>query len=116
MKSNIKLYGPPILEALHALEKLAIKTPEVCIMDSLLMLDLDKFTDVDKVGFYFTPHGGIPKDRCDHIISKTGGGLGDYDFYYEWFIHPTTAQVQMLIGKIDEALKPLGVRYTITTK
>ncbi len=36
MKSYIKIYGPPILEAIKALEKLAIDTPEVCIMDPII--------------------------------------------------------------------------------
>jgi hypothetical protein len=60
--------------------------------------------------------GDISEERCDTIISKSGESLGEYDFYYEWFKKPTVAQIQELIEKIDEALTPTKVKYTITTK
>ena len=40
MRSYIKVYGPPILEAIKELEKLAIDMPEVCIMDCVIARDL----------------------------------------------------------------------------
>ncbi len=42
MKSYIKIYGPPVLKSIRVLEKLAVKMPEICIMDSVLIRDLPK--------------------------------------------------------------------------
>jgi hypothetical protein len=36
MKSYVKIVGPPLLEAIKALEKMAIDMPEVCIMDTVI--------------------------------------------------------------------------------
>lgn len=58
----------------------------------------------------------IPVKRCQKIISKHGIKLGEYDFFFEWHKKPETSQIKDLIGKIDEALKPLSCLYTITTK
>jgi len=38
----IKIIGPPTLRAIRALEKIAVDTPEVCIMDSLILQDLPR--------------------------------------------------------------------------
>ena len=58
----------------------------------------------------------ISKERCGSIISKSGESVGQYDFYFEWFRKPSVAQLEDLISKIDDALTPVGVKYTITTK
>jgi hypothetical protein len=134
MKSYIKLYGPPVGEALKALRKVAIDFPEVCIMDPVIGADLGVGTvtgpggipgsggqgrsheSVDMVMSYFGGPSEISEERCDSIISKSGESVGKYDFYFEWFKKPTVSQIEALIEKIDEALAPLGVRYTITSK
>ena len=133
MKSYIKLYGPPLATALKALRKLAIDFPEVCVMDSALQSELGlgslrgpggiagaggqgPSNSVDMVMGYFGGPEEISEERCNTIISKSGESVGKYDFYYEWFNKPTVAQIEELIGKIDEALAPTGVRYTITSK
>ena len=126
MKSYIKLYGPPIGEAIKALRNVAIDFPEVCVMDSALeaSLGLGNITglggqgSLDSVNMVMSYFGGpdeISEERCDTIISKSGESLGKFDFYYEWFQKPTVSQIEDLIMKIDEALGPVGVRYTITT-
>ena len=51
-----------------------------------------------------------------NIISKSGGSTGDYDFSFEWLIKSMTLQLLMLIDNIDEALKLVSLRYTVTTK
>jgi hypothetical protein len=115
LKSYIKLFGPPILDALKALEKLAVETPEVCIMNTFIELEATNFVNPRYVQEYF--HGYTPPEkRCDHIVSRSGESLGEYDFYFEWFIEPNQEHLRMLIGKIDAALKPTGIRYTITTR
>ena len=116
MKSYIRIYGPPVLKSLRALEALAIDTPEVCIMDTFMTHDLSQLLgDTDAVMDFFSHAGEITVERCDNIISKSGGELGEHDFYFEWFVPPTQDQFNDLLQKIDDALSPLGARYTITT-
>ena len=116
MKSYVKIYGPPLLKAIRALEKVAIGMPQVCIMDSMIDSTMPTMSSPEGIINYFAVVGGVSTERCGTIISKSGEKLRENDFYFEWFIKPTTPQLQMLIGKIDEALKPVGVRYTVTTK
>jgi len=129
MRSYIKIYGPPILEAIRELEKLAVDMPEVCIMDQVIQKDLSpkiarevggsavETFDVSISGFFMQRTGVVVSvKRCHSIISKHGQKLGEYDFFFEWWEEPKTAQLNDLIRKIDEALKPLGCLYTITTK
>jgi len=129
MRSYIKIYGPPILEAIAALEKLAVDIPEVCIMDYVIQKDLSPKMAGDVGGStvdtysvsvpgFFTQRTGVvvPVKRCHSIISKHGQKLGEYDFFFEWYEEPETSQLNDLIRRIDDALKPLGCLYTITTK
>jgi hypothetical protein len=129
MRSYIKIYGPPILEAIRELEKVAIDMPEVCIMDYVIQKDLSprmakdlggdtiETFDVTIPGFFMQRTGVVvPVKRCHSIISKHGQKLGEYDFFFEWHEEPETSQLNDLIEKIDCALKPLGCLYTITTK
>jgi len=131
MKSYIKIYGPPLGEALKVLRKVALDFPEVCVMDPALEASLGSirgiggmYTEshglaresVDMVMSYFGGPDEISEERCGTIISKSGESVGEYDFYYEWFKKPTVTEIESLIEKIDEELAPLGVRYTITTK
>jgi hypothetical protein len=129
MRSYIKIYGPPILEAIRELEKVAVDMPEVCVMDYVIQKDLSprmardlggdtvKTADVAVSGFFMQRTGVVvPVKRCHSIISKHGQKLGEYDFFFEWHEEPETAQLNDLIEKIDNALKPLGCLYTITTK
>ena len=116
MKRYIKIYGPPVLKSLRALEALAIDTPEVCIMDTIIALNLTPLGQPTEVMDFFSEAGQITVERCDSIISKSGGELGEHDFYFEWFVPPTLDQINDLIQKVDDALTPLGARYTITTE
>jgi hypothetical protein len=106
-KSFIKIYGPPIVKALKALQNLAIDNPQVCIM----AIDLESIFPLEGV-----PTGGVPIEKCNALISESKEALGEYDFFYEWFRDPTQAEMEKLISEIDEALSPLGCKYTITTK
>jgi hypothetical protein len=129
MRSYIKIYGPPILEAIRELEKIAVDMPEVCIMDYVIQNELSpriardvggsavETSDVSIPGFFMRRTAvTVPVKRCHSIISKYGQKLGDYDFFFEWYEKPETSQLIDLIRKIDDALKPLGCLYTITTK
>jgi hypothetical protein len=125
MKSYIKIYGPPLMKALRALEKIAVDLPEVCIMStSLETVSAPGITDSDAgvlgsvagIMSYFGGSGAISEERCNSIISKSGESLGEYDFYFEWFKPPNMNQITDLIEKIDETLEKVGVKYTITSK
>jgi len=129
MKSYVKIYGPPMGKAIKALRKVAIDTPEVCIMDPAIAASLSIPTagggivsggaaldSIQGVQTFFGGAGAISEERCDTIISKSGESLGKYDFFYEWFQKPSVSQVEDLMTKIDEVLEGIGVRYTLTTK
>ena len=137
MKSYVKIYGPPILKAIKALERIAVEMPEVCIMNTVISHEIPDFlagdigaTQVrtrrghplgpgvaDWARNYFGSSGvSIPVERCRSIISKSGESLGEHDFFFEWLEEPSQEQLNGLLGKIDEVLAPLGCYYTITTK
>ena len=115
LKSYIKIYGPPVLKAIKALEMIAVDLPEVCIMDTSIAVRRARPRDED-VSAYFGGLSVIKAERCSNIISKSSESLGEYDFFYEWFVKPSMDQLNDLIDKIDATLKPLGCMYTITTK
>ena len=117
MRSFIKIYGPPVLETIKTLEKIAVDMPEVSIMDTLIVDSASKFMEAEYTMRYFS---NIPAEieykRCNNIISKSGEMLGEYDFFFEWFTGPSMEQLNSLIKEIDEALTTLGCRFSITTK
>ena len=116
MKSYIKVFGPPILKAVKELETVAVDFPEVCIMDTVIAASSPQFNTPEGIADFFGGAGDITVERCSNIISKSGESLGEYDFYFEWFVDPSTDQLNALIEKIDKALNPLKCMYTITTK
>lgn len=137
MRSFIKIYGPPVLDAIRVLEGIAIDVPDVCIMNSVISNEIPRFLSKD-IGAgsapysrsptqdpflsdwsknYFGSKGmAIPVKRCSSIISRSGASLGDYDFYFEWEADPKMDRLFELIEKIDMKLASLGCSYTITTK
>ena len=129
MRSYIKIYGPPVYDALKSLEKLAIDVPQVCTMDPLIQQ-----LYVDDVGGWSGPESGpstsdakameyfvplkrnIGPERCGKIISKYEEKLGGSNFFFEWFKNPTMDELNDLIKMIDKSLAQLGCKYTITSK
>jgi hypothetical protein len=89
--------------------------PEVCIWDTFIAYSPPS-NNYEGISGYFAELGEVPEKRCSTIISKSGESLGEHDFYFEWFKKPTMDELNNLIEKIDEALAPLGVKYTLTTK
>ena len=86
MSSKIKIYGPPIDKAVTALQKLAEELPNI-------------------------QNGHI----ASGIIPSGETLMGDFDFVFHWLKKPNEIQLRKLINRIDEALKDLDCRYTITT-
>ncbi len=115
MKALIRLYGPPYIEAVAALEKIAVENPRICLMNQVL-LHADPYTQaVDWVYNYFKGRGKVSYERCGSILAKAED-LEGHDFVFVWMLEPTKGYVDELIKRIDGTLKPLGVMYTITFK
>ena len=137
MRTFIKVFGPPVLKAIRALELIAGSMPEVQIKDTIIVQGLPPTMSRDvgvsqtqragrgSLGLY--PGGGvrrlptshdvaIPVERTRSIVSNAGESIGDYDFFFEWVQEPTMEQVFDLLERIDVALTPLGCWYRITTK
>jgi hypothetical protein len=116
LRSYIKVYGPPVLEAIRALEKIAVGMPEVCIMDTVIVKGVPQNLAQD-IGGYFSAQGvAVPVERCRSILSDARGSLGEYDFFFEWRVSPSVEQFHGLIDEVDGALATLGCYYTVTTK
>lgn len=116
MRSYIKVYGPPVLETIRALERIAVGMPEVCIMDTVILKGVPRNLARD-IGGYFSAQGvEVPLERCRSILSNARESLGEYDFFFEWRVSPSVEQFYGLIEEIDGALAPLGCYYKITTK
>jgi hypothetical protein len=116
MKSYVKIYGPPIVKAFRALEKIAATSPEVLIASYFHALTPSP-TAADELEDYFNSFGvPVPEYRRSQLISSSGHMLGENDFFFEWARDPTWKDLEELIGKIDEALSPLGCKYTIITR
>lgn len=86
MSSKIKIYGPPIDKAVNALQKLAEDIPSIS-------------------------DGHISRG----IVPSGETLMGDFDFVFHWAKKPDEKHLRGLIHRIDEALRDLGCRYTITT-
>ena len=86
MESKIKIYGPPIEKAIAELQKLADKLPTIS-------------------------KGSLSRG----IIPSGETVMGDFDFVFHWAKEPDEEQLRQLIFNIDEALRDLGCRYTVTT-
>ncbi|MCX6648734.1 MAG: hypothetical protein NTV61_05025 [Candidatus Bathyarchaeota archaeon] len=115
MKALIRLYSPPYRQAIEALEKIAVESPHICLMNPLL-LHADPYTQaVDWVYNYFKGRGKVSYERCGNILAEEKE-LEGYDFVFMWMVEPTRGYVDELIKKIDDALLPLGTMYTLTTK
>ena len=137
MISYIKIFGPPVLKAIRALELIAVSMPEVRILDTIILRGLPEAISRDvgasptqraghgslglypggRVRRYFSSHDiAVPVERTRSIVSNAGERLGDYDFFFEWVQEPTMEQLFNLIERIDAALAPLGCWYRITSK
>lgn len=121
VRSYVKIYGPPVMGAIKALEAVAIdmskatdlKFSHKCIPYPTRMQsstnDWDQYMK-DMQRLYVDCYEPV------RLISDSHQLLGDYDFFFEWTEEPKTAQVEELLKKIDDALEGLGCNYTLTTK
>jgi len=120
-RSYIKIYGPPILKAIRALEKVAVDYSKTMMIRHYNMLTPIPPLEPLPMGSsaydqVLLPEIEMPVEEKIKLISKASDTLGDYDFFFEWGKEPTKQEVMDLIAKIDEALADCGCRYSIVTK
>ncbi len=120
-RSFVRVYGPPLVKAISALEAVAVelsKTTEVKFSHKCLPYPSRMQSNTNDWDAYLKNMKKIYVDCYEpvKIISEAQSMLGEYDFFYEWAKEPTMKQVEDLLGKIDEAFDGLGCYYTLTTK
>ena len=121
VRSNVKIYGPPLMKAIKALEAAAVemskatalKFSHTCIPYPMRMQGNTK--DWNE---YLKKMQKTYVDCYEPVklISDFQQLLGEYDFFFEWTEEPTMAQIEELLEKIDAALEGLGCYYTLTTE
>jgi hypothetical protein len=125
-RSYIKIYGPPLLKAIRALEKIAVELSKTTTIrhygiltpspEDYLIEGQRDVTSYESQSIRLLPQVEMPVNEKVKLISRASDTLGDHDFFFEWGKEPTKQEVEDLIAKIDEALADCGCRYTITTK
>jgi hypothetical protein len=142
MKTYVKIFGPPLGEALDELQRIAAEMPKVSHYHMLSGYEGAPPFPTSMVAAGWTPTGeptiqypvaSLPEDRLSQVpsglptgagvqktmhpaLSRSGHTLGEYDFFFEWVEEPTWQQMRDLISQIDKAFARLGCKYTITTK
>lgn len=120
-RSYVRIYGPPMLKAINALEAVAVEMSKaIDIRFSHKCLPYPRATQAETRDWQrYLQRMKNTYVKCYEpvrLISEAHTMLGDYDFFFEWSEEPTMEQLENLVGKIDEELKGLGCNYTITTK
>ncbi|MGD2200777.1 MAG: hypothetical protein PVJ38_03975 [Candidatus Bathyarchaeota archaeon] len=120
-RSYVRIYGPPHMEAIKALEAVAVelsKSTQVKFSHKCLPYPSINQPTTNDWNAYLKNMSNMYVDCYEplKIISEAHTMLGEYDFFYEWVKDPTMKQVRDLMEKIDEALDGLGCYYTLTTK
>lgn len=121
-KTFVRIYGPPLMKALKALEGVAIemsKEKEIKFSHKCIPYPTRMQADNRDWSTYLNNLKNTYVDCYEpaKIISDAKQLLGDHDFMFEWVEKkPTMKQLEDLIEKIDKALAGMGVRYTLTTE
>jgi len=121
LKTYVKIYGPPIMDALKELQKIAGEMPRVAHFHFMAGLEGVPSTPKGPEGAFALSNSGATEKKTMTMvkkssISKSGHTLGDYDFFFEWEHNPTWFEMTELISKIDKAFSKLGCKYTLATK
>ncbi len=120
MRSRIKIYGPPLAQALDELRKIAHEMPEVPLYYHYILgrvpVSRSETAPLEDESKMVLGLGESFKAKTKPSIKEAHSVLGEDDFCFEWESDPTPEQLRTLIEKIDKALSPLGCKYTITTK
>lgn len=122
MKTYVKIYGPPLMEALDELQKIATKMPKITHYHFLVGYSGAPSTQSVTMGEPYPADTALvgataAAEKVTHpVISKSGHTLGEYDFFFEWDEEPTWNDMRELISKIDKVFSKLGCKYTLTSK
>lgn len=120
VKSYVRIYGPPLLKALKALEGVAVemnRTTDVTFSHKCIPYPRMLGEQRDWESYLQS----LEKTYVDcyepaKLISQAHETLGENDFFFEWKGKPSMRQIETLIEKIDDALKGLGCYYTLKTE
>ena len=121
VRSFVRIYGPPVLEAIDALESVAVEVSKTTgIKFSHTCIPYPERLQSNKTDWesFLKKMQDIYVDCYEplKLISDSSYMLGEYDFFFEWDDKPSLVEIRGLIGRIDEALKGMGCMYTTTTK
>jgi hypothetical protein len=121
VKSYVRIYGPPLLKAIRALEGVAVdmsNKTEVKFSHKCVPYPTRMQSDRNDWNTYLKNLQNTYRDcyEPEKIISDASMTLGEYDFVFEWTSKPSLSQIEDLIGNIDAALEDIGVFYTLTTE
>jgi hypothetical protein len=120
-KTYVRIFGPPLLKAIKALEGVAVdmsKATEVKFSHKCVPYPTRLQSDKRDWNNYLKNLQSTYTDCYEpqKIISDASMTLGEYDFMFEWTEKPTMKKIQGLIEQIDGALGDLGVHYSLTTE
>jgi hypothetical protein len=117
----VRIYGPPLMKAIKALEGVAVKMStetELKFSHKCVPYPTRLQSDKNDWNAYLKKLQNTYTECYEpqKIISDASMTLGEYDFVFEWSAKPTLKRIEGLIEKIDEALTEVGVHYTLTTE
>jgi len=111
--SYVKIYGPPVLKAIKALEAVAVdlsKATGVKFSHKCLPYPTRMQSNTRDFEQYLKNMERMYVDCYEPVklISDSHQMLGEYDFLFEWAEKPTMDKIEGLVEKIDGALEDLG--------
>ena len=120
-KSYVKIYGPPVLKAIKALEGVAVEmSMSIGVKFSHKCIPYPKRTQPNTADWdaYLKNMERTYVDCYEpvRLISDSKQMLGEHDFFFDWVEEPNVQKIESLLDKIDSALKGLGCYYTLTTE
>jgi hypothetical protein len=121
VKSYVRIYGPPLLKAIKALEGVAVtmstKT-EVKFSHKCVPYPTRMQSDKNDWNAYLQNMKKTYTDcyEPEKIISDASMTMGNYDFVFDWTSKPSITQIEDLIARVDAVLEKVGVMYTLTTE
>lgn len=120
VRSNVRIYGPPLMKAIKALEAIAVdmsKATDLKFSHKCIPYPTRMHGNTNSWNEYLNNMKRTYVDCYEpvRIISDSSQVLGEYDFFFEWSQKPSMARIKELLEKIDKALEELGCHYTLTT-
>jgi hypothetical protein len=115
----VKIQGSDeeVKDGIKKLEKIAVETPKVCVMDNIIDQEMPSIQATDLNEQWARSYFNIEAadvERCATIVSKNDKDLGDSNLYFDWLSTPDSREIEALRKKIDGALK--GKKYTVENK